>query len=415
MKLRFALIPLLAAAVASAAPVETPDHWIGDRAQAVIDRVEAAYGGLKGWTAEIRTEEHDLSGGADKAAVSQAAERYLKGDGLTGLYSLMAPKGMSKWQTADAHYDLMQGPKGATLQRSQPDVYSRPSLWEAFDLGSRQATEVRYAGQERLAGEVCDVVELDNITSPFPAGMAKNMTHGAPASLLMANRYYVNPKGFIVRSVSSSNFREGSWTDTTVTAFDPGAALTADDFSFDRFQKAAAAVLGDRPMPEIGVREFAPGESLPAARFVLWGGKPFEFSELKGKVVVIETWASWCHFCKAAFPYYEKMRQKLASNPDVVFAAMSFDDKQADYDKWMKEHGDSYGFLFGRVDTPAKDGAEPARAGSTALSAFKGSLPGFYILGRDGKISSAYTGFGNGVGGPDPRLDEALKKAGVAL
>jgi hypothetical protein len=90
----------------------------------------------------------------------------------------------------------------------------------------------------------------------------------------------------------------------------------------------------------------------------------------------------------------------------VIFVALDFDEKAVDYRNWMKEHGDSYGFVFARVDSPDA---------SKALRDFKGSLPGFYVLGRDGRISSTYAGFGYGAGNPDPRLIQALSKAGVTL
>jgi thiol-disulfide isomerase/thioredoxin len=140
--------------------------------------------------------------------------------------------------------------------------------------------------------------------------------------------------------------------------------------------------------------------------FIAWADKqPFRISDLQGKVVVVETWASWCHFCKEAFPYYEKMRQQLATQ-DVVFVAVSFDAKVADYEMWMNAHADGYGFKFGRIDAP------DAKA---ALKEFRGALPSFYVLGRDGKILSSYMGYGYGSGGEDPRLLAALREAGVKL
>lgn len=43
----------------------------------------------------------------------------------------------------------------------------------------------------------------------------------------------------------------------------------------------------------------------------------------------------------------------------------------------------------------------------------RGSLPAFYVLGRDGKIVSSYIGYGYGRGGEDPRLLTALRAAGI--
>jgi hypothetical protein len=99
------------------------------------------------------------------------------------------------------------------------------------------------------------------------------------------------------------------------------------------------------------------------------------------------------------------MRRKLAAQ-DVVFVAVSFDHQPAAYEKWMKANSANYGFKFGLVDAPnAKE----------AMKEFKGALPAFYVLGRDGVIVSSYGGWGYPIGAEDPRLLAGLRAAGVEL
>lgn len=57
----------------------------------------------------------------------------------------------------------------------------------------------------------------------------------------------------------------------------------------------------------------------PGFRLVNLQGNEVDFASLKGKVVVVDFWATWCGPCIASFPSMQKMVQKYKNNPDVEF------------------------------------------------------------------------------------------------
>lgn len=57
-------------------------------------------------------------------------------------------------------------------------------------------------------------------------------------------------------------------------------------------------------------------------------GKKISLSSLKGKVIYVDLWATWCGPCMEEMPSYEKLKQKYAANPNVAFVSLSIDDSE---------------------------------------------------------------------------------------
>ena len=55
-------------------------------------------------------------------------------------------------------------------------------------------------------------------------------------------------------------------------------------------------------------------------------------TDFKGKVVLVDVWATWCGPCKAEIPHLKKMEEDMR-NQDVVFMSVSVDE-QKDFQKW---------------------------------------------------------------------------------
>ncbi len=56
------------------------------------------------------------------------------------------------------------------------------------------------------------------------------------------------------------------------------------------------------------------------------GGDKLPLASLKGKVVVMDFWATWCGPCRVQHPLIEKVKERFANNPDVVFLSVNTDE-----------------------------------------------------------------------------------------
>jgi len=123
--------------------------------------------------------------------------------------------------------------------------------------------------------------------------------------------------------------------------------------------------------------------SLSAPDFTLqdMGGKTVKLSDQKGKVVLLEFWATWCPPCRAAVPGLEQLH-KAYKDKGLVVLAVSMDQGGLDEIKsFVAEQHITYTVLKG---TDAVAEQYQVR-----------SIPMTLILNKEGKISRRYLGMGN--------------------
>lgn len=97
---------------------------------------------------------------------------------------------------------------------------------------------------------------------------------------------------------------------------------------------AIAAVLHLTPHPLPAAQPKA-GETFPAlADFALEGKLP---GDLKGKVLLVDFFASWCAPCKASFPALNELQAKYSAKGFSVIA-VNVDEKRADMEAFLKKH-----------------------------------------------------------------------------
>lgn len=62
-----------------------------------------------------------------------------------------------------------------------------------------------------------------------------------------------------------------------------------------------------------------------------------KLSDLAGKIVIVDVWATWCTPCIKAFPELNSLAVKFSNNSDIVFVALSIDSDRAIWEKMVDE------------------------------------------------------------------------------
>lgn len=148
------------------------------------------------------------------------------------------------------------------------------------------------------------------------------------------------------------------------------------------------------------LRVFAAGKPAPPTDGADLAGKKVSLADYKGKVVVLDFWATWCGPCVGMIPHERELVKKYAGRP-FAFVSVSADDKPEDVTAFLKETPMPWDHWFG--------GKGEGVTAAWNVRAF----PTVYVLDAKGVIRGRIVG-----GGPraEKRLDElvaaAMKDAG---
>ncbi len=110
--------------------------------------------------------------------------------------------------------------------------------------------------------------------------------------------------------------------------------------------------------------------------------KPVRLADLKGQVVYVDFWASWCAPCKLSFPFMNEMQAKYGPRGFTV-VGVNVDQKREDADKFL-------------VSTPAKFLVGYDTTGKVAETYQPKGMPTSFLIGADGKVRAVHVGFKDG-------------------
>jgi thiol-disulfide isomerase/thioredoxin len=137
---------------------------------------------------------------------------------------------------------------------------------------------------------------------------------------------------------------------------------------------ALAAVALVSPASATDVGQPAPAFSLPSLK-----GDTVALDKLRGKVVYVDFWASWCGPCRRSFPWMNEMQQKYGGKGFVI-VGVNVDKKRADADKFLAQNPAIFSIAFDEAGT------------TPSAYAVKG-MPSSYLIDAKGNVTYVERGF----------------------
>jgi thiol-disulfide isomerase/thioredoxin len=160
-----------------------------------------------------------------------------------------------------------------------------------------------------------------------------------------------------------------------------------------RWIVAAVAAVGLAAVAISGVgRESGPAGSAPGAcdpnakpanlDFTLkdLNGKDVKLSSFKGKVILLNFWATWCGPCKIEIPWFNEFQQKY-QNKGLVVVGISADDTVDQLKPFVAEYRMTYTVLVGRERDDVQEALGPVWG-----------LPTTLLIDRNGNVCKRHMG-----------------------
>ena len=122
-------------------------------------------------------------------------------------------------------------------------------------------------------------------------------------------------------------------------------------------------------------------------------GKSIRLSDLRGKAVLLNFWATWCGPCKIEMPWFVDLQNQYGSQGLQIVGVAMDDGSKEDIAKFAKDMGVNYPIVIGKESVADQYGGVDA-------------LPQTFLIARDGKIADKIVGLRG-----KSEIEDAIKKA----
>lgn len=343
-------------------------------AMQILQRTAATYQKLNSYAFDVTVH---LSRGS-----AVAEQRSTMTGERTTKYRIDDQDSKGKLRIADgkAEWVLSRSSNTYTKTSLTPTAWTPISDFENIDqhiVGAEIMREEQYVAD----GKNVQVYVVGVTRNPWPPGTLPN------TNLVM---YRIDETTFAVYEVTAHTPDQIGETETTLytnLSWNQHVPETTFAFSPPSLSEEAASTPSSAPLIATLIGAEAPDFTLQSI-----DGRRVSLRDFRGKVVIVDFWASWCPPCRAEMPYLEDLQKRFASRGLVVLGLDSGEDSQT-VSQFAKEGSYTFTLLLG-----GQPGAE--------TSYYVGALPTTFIVNRQGKILYQNDGFG-----PPAELLSAVENA----
>ncbi len=255
----------------------------------------------------------------------------------------------------NAYFDR-KAPGGLGILNNGASIMVREFVTEDPLKKELEAVSLEYVGTEKVGDVECDVVH-----AIFAADGGEARWHFAKTDHLprQVERFMNTPVGLTSLV-------------TRILSIDTKPEVDPKVFRLDRPEgyQTPESQLGQRSRNQnlIESGTLAPVFTLKDAE-----GKSVSLNALRGKVVLLDFWATWCGPCKRAMPKLEKIHKKYKDQPVAVYGVSVWERKaDADPGGYLKKAGYTYPTLV---------------KGDKVAEQYKvKGIPALFLIGPDGKV-----------------------------
>lgn len=110
-------------------------------------------------------------------------------------------------------------------------------------------------------------------------------------------------------------------------------------------------------------------------------GEEVKLSKLRGKVVIIDLWATWCEPCRTSMPFYQELYDEHRDD-GLRILAVSVDENRSGVSAFRDRHELTFSVLVDEDHRTAEAFSPP-------------TMPTAYLVDGDGVVRHRHTGFGD--------------------
>ena len=163
---------------------------------------------------------------------------------------------------------------------------------------------------------------------------------------------------------------------------------------------AAPVSISDKPVSINNVPQtnlpLPPLKNAGALGWKSFAGADVKLADLKGKVVVLDFWATYCPPCREEIPHLNDLQNKYGANLQIVGLHIGGTEDEAKIPEFVRQVNIKYALAYPQSET------------ADALLGADDSIPQTFVFDKTGKLTKKFVGFDNFV---KADLEDAVEQA----